>query len=104
MADEVLHVVDMKYGIGVLVDAEHNPQMMCYALGAIDIYDGIYDIKTVKMTIFQPRRDNVSTCTMTKADLLTWADTVLPCNKSLHSYPSLENIFLSESVNLKSVP
>lgn len=77
VADEVLHIIDFKYGLGVLVDAEHNPQMMCYALGAIDIYDGIYDIKTVKMTIFQPRRDNVSTCTMTKADLLTWADTIL---------------------------
>ena len=77
IADEVLHIIDFKYGLGVLVDAEHNPQMMCYALGALDIYDGIYDIKTVKMTIFQPRRDNISTYTMTKAELLTWADTVL---------------------------
>ena len=77
VADDVLHIIDFKYGLGVLVDAEHNPQMMCYALGALDTYDGIYDIHTVKMTIFQPRRDNLSTCTMTKADLLTWADTVL---------------------------
>ena len=77
VADDVLHIIDFKYGLGVLVDAEHNPQMMCYALGALDIYDGIYDIKTVKMTIFQPRRDNVSTCTMDKETLLTWADTIL---------------------------
>lgn len=77
VADDVLHIIDFKYGLGVLVEAEHNPQMMCYALGALDIYDGIYDIKTVKMTIFQPRRDNVSTCTMAKDELLTWADTVL---------------------------
>ena len=77
VADDVLHIIDFKYGLGVLVEAEHNPQMMCYALGALDIYDGIYDIKTVKMTIFQPRRDNVSTCTMSKEELLTWADTVL---------------------------
>ena len=77
VADDVLHIIDFKYGLGVLVEAEHNPQMMCYALGALDIYDGIYDIKTVKMTIFQPRRDNVSTCTMDKETLLTWADTVL---------------------------
>ena len=77
LAPGKLHVIDFKYGLGVLVDAEHNPQMMCYALGALDIYDGIYDIKTVKMTIFQPRRDNVSTCTMDKETLLTWADTVL---------------------------
>ena len=51
--------------------------MMCYALGAIDLYDGIYDIHTVKMTIFQPRRDNVSTFTLDKEELLKWADTVL---------------------------
>lgn len=77
VADDVLHIIDFKYGLGILVDAKHNPQMMCYALGALDIYDGIYDIKTVKMTIFQPRRDNVSTYEMSKDDLLSWADTVL---------------------------
>ena len=77
VADDVLHIIDFKYGLGVLVEAEHNPQMMCYALGALDIYDGIYDIKTVKLTVFQPRRGNVSTCTMAKEELLIWADTVL---------------------------
>lgn len=77
VADDVLHIIDFKYGLGVLVEAEGNPQMMCYALGALDIYDGIYDIKTVKMTIFQPRRDNISTFEMNKTDLLNWADTVL---------------------------
>ena len=54
VADDVLHIIDFKYGLGVLVEAEDNPQMMCYALGALDIYDGIYDITSVKMTIFQP--------------------------------------------------
>lgn len=77
VADDVLHIIDFKYGLGILVEAENNPQMMCYGLGALDIYDGIYDIKTVKMTIFQPRRDNISTFEMSKDDLLTWADTVL---------------------------
>ena len=77
VADDVLHIIDFKYGLGVIVTAEHNPQMMCFGLGALDIYDGIYDIKTVKMTIFQPRRDNVSTFTMSKDELLSWADTVL---------------------------
>lgn len=77
VADKVLHIIDFKYGLGILVDAENNPQMMCYGLGALDTYDGIYDIDTVQMTIFQPRRDNVSTFTMSKEDLLTWADTVL---------------------------
>lgn len=77
VADSCLHIIDFKYGLGILVDAERNPQMMCYALGALDIYDGIYDISTVKMTIFQPRRDNISTCTMPKEELLFWADSVL---------------------------
>lgn len=77
VADDVLHIIDFKYGLGVLVDCENNSQMMCYGLGALDIYDGIYDIKVVKMTIFQPRRDNISTFTMAKDELLNWADTVL---------------------------
>nr|DAM52704.1 MAG TPA: PD-(D/E)XK nuclease superfamily protein [Caudoviricetes sp.] len=77
VADDVLHIIDFKYGLGVLVEAENNPQMMCYALGALDIYDGIYDIKTVKMTIFQPRRDNISTFEMNKKDLINWADNIL---------------------------
>lgn len=77
VADDVLHIIDFKYGLGVLVEAEDNPQMRCYALGALDLYDGIYDINTVKMTIFQPRRSNVNTCSMSKDDLLSWADTIL---------------------------
>ena len=77
VADDVLHIIDFKYGLGVLVEAEDNPQMMYYALGALDIYDGIYDITSVKMTIFQPRRENVSTFTIKKEDLLKWADDFL---------------------------
>lgn len=77
VADDVLQIIDFKYGLGVLVDAADNPQMMCYALGALDIYDGIYDIQSVTMTIFQPRRNNLSTCTMSKGELLAWADQVL---------------------------
>ena len=77
VADDTLTVIDYKHGLGVLVDAEKNPQMMCYALGALDLFDGIYDIRQMSMTIFQPRRENVSTCTLTKEDLLQWAETVL---------------------------
>ena len=72
-----LSVVDYKHGVGVLVSAEDNPQMMCYALGALELFDGIYDIDMVSMTIYQPRRENISTCVMTKAQLLEWAETVL---------------------------
>lgn len=77
VADDTLMVIDFKYGLGVLVEAEKNSQMMCYALGALSLFDGIYDIKEVNMTIFQPRRENVSTASMTKEELLHWAETVL---------------------------
>lgn len=77
VADDTLMVIDFKYGLGVLVDAEKNSQMMCYALGALSLFDGIYDIKEVNMTIFQPRRENVSTASMSKEELLQWAETVL---------------------------
>ena len=77
IADKVLQIIDFKYGLGVLVEAENNPQMMCYALGALDTYDGIYDIESVEMTIFQPRRSNISTFTISKVDLLSWAEDYL---------------------------
>ena len=70
-------MIDYKHGQGVEVSTEHNPQMMCYALGALNLFDGIYDIDNVSMTIFQPRRENISTFVMEKDELYTWADTVL---------------------------
>lgn len=51
--------------------------MMCYALGLLEAFDGIYDVNTVRMSIFQPRRDNVTTSEISRADLLEWAETVL---------------------------
>lgn len=82
VADEVLQIIDYKHGLGVLVSAgddEHggNSQMMCYALGALEVFGDIYDINQIKMTIFQPRRDNISTYTISRDDLLKWADEVL---------------------------
>lgn len=82
VADEVLQIIDYKHGLGVLVSAgddEHggNSQMMCYALGALEAFGDLYDIHQIKMTIFQPRRDNISTYTISKEKLLKWADEVL---------------------------
>ena len=77
IADGVLNIVDYKHGKGVEVSAEQNPQMMLYALGALEIFDGIYDIDTVRMTIYQPRKSNISAYEMEKGDLLKWADTEL---------------------------
>jgi len=77
VADHLLHVVDFKYGQGILVEAEDNPQMKLYALGALRLFEGLYDIDTIAMTVYQPRRDNVSTWTTTVDELLAWAEDTL---------------------------
>lgn len=77
IADGTLQIIDYKHGLGVLVSAEENPQMQCYALGALELFDDIYDIDSVRMTIYQPRRDNVSTYEISKDELYRWADEVL---------------------------
>jgi hypothetical protein len=77
IADDTLDVIDFKYGAGVPVSAEDNPQMMLYGLGALLAFDVLYDIHTVRMTIYQPRIDNISTFEMTREGLYQWADDVL---------------------------
>ena len=74
LADNTIEIIDLKYGKGVPVDAYLNPQLMLYALGAVDKYDIIYEFETVRMTIIQPRLDNVSTFEIDKEELLYWAD------------------------------
>lgn len=77
-SEPVLDVIDFKYGKGVRVDAENNSQMMLYALGALDLYDGLYDFKTVRLNIFQPRLSSEPCVWETSVtDLLTWAATVV---------------------------
>lgn len=77
VADKLLHIIDFKYGLGVLVEAAENPQMMLYALGALRLFDALYDIDTISMSIFQPRRENVSTWTITVTELEEWAEKTL---------------------------
>lgn len=77
IANGVLNIVDYKHGKGVEVSAIRNSQMMLYALGALEIIDCIYDINEVQMTIFQPRKSNVSVYKTSKNELLEWADGVL---------------------------
>lgn len=77
VADHLLHIIDFKYGMGVLVDAVENPQMMLYALGALRLFDSLYEIDTVSMSIYQPRRDNISTWTISVAELNEWAENTL---------------------------
>lgn len=77
VADRILQVVDFKYGTGVPVSAEGNSQMRLYALGALDMFGELYDIDTVRMTIYQPRLSNISTDTISRAELLDWAENTL---------------------------
>lgn len=74
VADGVIEVIDLKYGKGVPVDAYQNPQIMYYALGAYNAYDLIYDFDTIKMTIIQPRLDNITSYEIAVEELLYWAD------------------------------
>ena len=77
VADDLLHIIDFKYGMGVAISAEENPQLMCYACGALDTFGDLFDIKRVKLSIYQPRRENISTWETTKDEVLKWADEVL---------------------------
>ena len=74
VTDGNLTICDYKHGKGVAVSAQDNAQLRCYALGALAMFDGIYDIDTVTMIIYQPRRENFSTEDMKKADLYKWAE------------------------------
>ena len=74
VADGVLEIADFKGGRGVRVEADHNSQLMLYGLGALLEFDPLYDIKTVRMTIVQPRLNNISTFEITADDLVLWAE------------------------------
>ena len=78
VADGILEVIDLKYGKGVPVSAVENTQMRLYALGAYDVNEFLYDIKTVRMTIVQPRLDSVSTDEMPLEELLDWGEDIKP--------------------------
>lgn len=78
IADGVLTVIDLKYGKGVPVSAEWNPQLMLYGLGAYDSYSLSNDIHTVRMVINQPRLDSISEFEISVKDLLKWGEEVKP--------------------------
>jgi len=79
ISDDTLQVIDLKYGKGVPVSAEGNPQLRLYGIGAYLEYSALYDIQKVRMTIIQPRIDNFSTEELPVDKLLEWAEnTVKP--------------------------
>lgn len=77
IADGTMDVIDLKYGKGVRVSAVENNQMMMYGLGALSLFELSYDIRTVRMTIYQPRLDSVSEYEMSADDLRHWGENVL---------------------------
>ena len=74
IAEPTLQIIDLKYGQGVLVEAERNPQLMLYALGALHTFGDLYDIERVAVTIYQPRRGNVDTWEISVTELEHWAE------------------------------
>lgn len=74
ISGNTLHVIDFKYGKGVRVEAENNPQMLIYAVGAYSFYNAIYDVDEVLTSIYQPRINNISTASMTGAELMAFAE------------------------------
>lgn len=77
VGDDTLEIVDFKYGKGIEVSAVNNSQMMLYALGALELFDSLYDIEKISMSIFQPRLSNISEWQISKAELLDWAESTL---------------------------
>lgn len=76
VSDKTIHIIDLKYGAGVKVFADHNEQMMLYALGALKAAAS-QNITNIRMTIAQVRLDHYDTFEMSKSDLLDWAEKVL---------------------------
>lgn len=77
--DDTAMVIDLKYGRGVKVEAEENPQAMLYALGVLNEYGFMFDCDAFKLVIVQPRLDHISEWTISRADLLAWgAETLKP--------------------------
>jgi|WetSurMetagenome_2_1015567.scaffolds.fasta_scaffold130644_2 hypothetical protein len=77
VGDNILEIIDFKYGKGVPVYADNNQQLKLYAIGALLAFDLIYDIKDIRLTIVQPRLDNISTWEISTKDIISWADTEL---------------------------
>ena len=74
VADDMINIIDLKYGKGVGVSAEDNPQLRLYGLGAYLEHSMLYDIRKVRMTIIQPRLENISVEELTAEELLDWAE------------------------------
>ena len=78
VSDEAIEIVDLKYGKGVKIDAEGNPQLRLYALGAYNQFGALYNFDKVRVTIVQPRLDHISSEELTVEELLKWGEEIKP--------------------------
>jgi len=85
IADGTLEVIDLKYGMGLRVSAENNSQLKLYGSGALEAYDMLYDIHTVRLTVTQPRLDAISSWEISAEDLRQWGEEVVK-PKALEAY------------------
>ena len=77
ICDGTMHVFDFKYGKGVPVSAEDNPQLKLYALGCIEEFGMLFDIQEVVLHIVQPRLDSISEWTISREALEDWGMNVV---------------------------
>ena len=77
VTDTVVHIIDLKLGRVVEVSAVENPQLMAYGLGVLAMAEMLYDVETVRLTIYQPRINNYSSWDITPADLKKWGEEIL---------------------------
>lgn len=77
IADGLLEIIDLKFGKGVQVSAEDNSQLRLYGLGALNGFEFLYEVQTIRMTIVQPRLNNVSSEEMSGEALVQWAEDVI---------------------------
>lgn len=85
IADGVLEVIDLKYGKGIRVKAEDNPQLKLYGLGSLRAFELSYDINTVRLTVTQPRMDSISSWELSAEDLRVWGEEVVK-PKAIEAY------------------
>ena len=77
VSGDEMKIFDFKYGQGVEVDAEWNPQLLCYALGGLELLSPLYEITNISLHIYQPRLNHISTFSLKTEELLAWAESTL---------------------------
>lgn len=77
VTDKVVHIIDLKLGRGVEVSAVENSQLMAYGLGVLAMAEMLYDVETIRLTIYQPRINNYSSWDIAPADLKKWGEEIL---------------------------